>query len=62
MAKLKGDKTGKNKSKVNVEVLYASNDIRNLIVFGYCFILMEHRNIKALEYLTEKMKVPLADK
>jgi hypothetical protein len=48
LAKLKGDKNGKNKSKVSVEVLYASVDIRNLIVFGYCFLLMEHKNPTAL--------------
>lgn len=45
-----------------MEVLYASKDIKNLIVFGYCFLLMEHKNATALEFLTEGMKVPLADK
>ena len=43
-------------------MLYASADIRNLIVFGYCFILMQHKNPTALEYLTESMKAPLSDK
>ena len=46
--KLKQQKGIKGKPKIAVQVLYASSDIRNLIVFGYCFLLMEHKNPAAL--------------
>jgi hypothetical protein len=62
LAKLREQKGLTNKPRVSVEVLYASSKIENQIVFGYCYLLMEHKNPTALQFLTENMKAPLENK
>ena len=38
LAKLKEHKGAKDKNKIVVDVLYASTNVQNMVVFGYCYL------------------------
>lgn len=49
LAKLKEQgKGGKDKKKINVDVLFASAKIENMLIFGFCYLLLENKNAEAL--------------
>jgi hypothetical protein len=53
---------GKEKGKVEIDALYASNSLENAVVFAYFFVMMETANVTAFQILQEAIKEPLADK
>lgn len=54
LSKLKDKKNGK--SKISVDVLYASQKVEYMVLFGYCYLMLEYKNVSAFHFLCDNLR------